>query len=93
MARRGEEVIGISGVVLYREGRRVLKGIDLSVRRGEHWVLLGPNGGGKSSLLAVLQGLLWPIEGELRVLGRRFGESDLGGMRKHIGWVSGGWPL
>lgn len=83
----GQEVVGLSGINLYREERLVLKDLELSVRKGEHWVLLGPNGSGKSSLLAVLQGLLWPIEGEMRVLGRRFGESDLTSMRRLIGWV------
>ena len=86
-ARAGEEVIGLRGVRLFREGRLVLAGIDFSVRRGEHWVLLGPNGSGKSSLLSVLQGRLWPIEGEMRVLGRAFGESDLSELRRRIGWV------
>jgi iron complex transport system ATP-binding protein len=83
----GEEVVGLSGIELYREERLVLKDVDLSIRRGQHWVLLGPNGSGKSSLLSVLQGLLWPIEGAIRVLGRRFGESDLSELRRVIGFV------
>src|SRR4051812_35413502 len=82
-----EEVVGLKGIELHREERLVLKDIELSIRRGQHWVLLGPNGSGKSSLLSVLQGLLWPIEGEIRVLGRRFGESDLAELRRHIGFV------
>ena len=85
--KAGVEVIGIRDITLYREERLVLSGLDLSIRRGQHWVLLGPNGSGKSSLMSVLQGLLWPIEGHVRVLGRRFGESDLSGMRRLIGWV------
>jgi iron complex transport system ATP-binding protein len=83
----GEEVVGLKGLELRREERLVLKDVELSIRRGQHWVLLGPNGSGKSSLLGVLQGLLWPIEGEIRVLGRRFGESDLSRLRRLIGWV------
>jgi iron complex transport system ATP-binding protein len=83
----GEEVVGLTGIELRREERLVLKDVELSIRRGEHWVLLGPNGSGKSSLLGVLQGLLWPIEGEIRVLGNLFGESDLGELRRVIGWV------
>ncbi|MEO7424247.1 MAG: ATP-binding cassette domain-containing protein [Fibrobacteria bacterium] len=83
----GEEVVGLSGIELLREERLVLKDIDLSIRRGQHWVLLGPNGSGKSSLLSVLQGLLWPAEGEIRVLGRLFGDSDLSELRRLIGFV------
>ena len=87
VASAGEEVVGLKGIELRREERLVLKDVDLSIRRGQHWVLLGPNGSGKSSLLGVLQGLLWPIEGEIRVLGNRFGESDLSELRRLIGWV------
>jgi iron complex transport system ATP-binding protein len=83
----GEEVVGLKGIELRREERLVLKDVELSIRRGQHWVLLGPNGSGKSSLLGVLQGLLWPIEGEIRVLGNLFGESDLSELRRLIGWV------
>jgi iron complex transport system ATP-binding protein len=83
----GTEVVGLKGIELHREERLVLKDIDLSIRRGQHWVMLGPNGSGKSSLLGVLQGLLWPIEGDIRVLGRHFGESDLSEMRRLIGFV------
>jgi iron complex transport system ATP-binding protein len=81
------EIVGLRGIELRREERLVLKDIEISIRRGEHWVLLGPNGSGKSSLLAMLQGLLWPQEGEIRVLGNLFGESDLTGLRRVIGWV------
>ncbi len=89
MARQmeAEEVVGLEGIELHREERLVLKDVDLSIRRGQHWVMLGPNGSGKSSILAVLQGLLWPIEGGIRVLGRRFGESDLSELRRIIGFV------
>lgn len=85
--RADREVIALEGVTLYREERRVLSRLDLTIRRGEHWVLLGPNGSGKSSLMSVLQGHLWPIDGAIRVLGRRFGEADLSAMRRLIGWV------
>ena len=86
-AGEGEEVVGLRGIELLREERLVLKDIELSIRRGQHWVLLGPNGSGKSSLLGMLQGLLWPQEGEIRVLGNLFGASDLSELRRVIGWV------
>ncbi len=46
-----------------------LRGIDLSVRRGEMFALLGPNGAGKTTLFSILATLLRPSEGEARVLG------------------------
>ncbi|NMB01480.1 MAG: ABC transporter ATP-binding protein [Firmicutes bacterium] len=46
-----------------------LKGIDLSLPRGEIWGLLGPNGSGKSTLLKCIVGLIQPDGGEIRVFG------------------------
>lgn len=47
----------------------VLRGIDLDVQRGETTVLMGPNGVGKTVLLACLAGGLHPSSGEIRVFG------------------------
>ncbi|MFN2427775.1 MAG: metal ABC transporter ATP-binding protein [Candidatus Binatia bacterium] len=44
----------------------VLRGVNLSVRRGEHWFLLGPNGAGKSTFARAVLGLLTPKGGCLR---------------------------
>ncbi len=51
--------------------RSVLEGVDIEVRRGEIVALLGPNGGGKTTLLRCLAGILRrPSGGEVRVLGK-----------------------
>lgn len=50
-------------------GDRVLSGLDLEVGPGERLAILGPNGGGKSTLVRLLLGLLEPSEG--RVVWRR----------------------
>lgn len=46
-----------------------LRGIDLSIRRGEIYAILGPNGAGKSTLLSILTTLLLPTRGSARVAG------------------------
>jgi phospholipid/cholesterol/gamma-HCH transport system ATP-binding protein len=48
--------------------RHVLRGVDLEVRRGETLVILGPSGGGKSTLLRCLVGLDRPDQGTVRIL-------------------------
>jgi len=49
---------------------RALKSLSLEVHRGEIFGLLGPNGSGKTTTLKLLLGLLFPTEGEVRVLGK-----------------------
>lgn len=72
-----------------RAGRNtILKNIDWQIYRGEHWVILGANGSGKTSLLNALTGYLAPSEGQISVLGETYGESDWRELRKHVGMVS-----
>jgi iron complex transport system ATP-binding protein len=81
-------LIEVKDLSIHRGDRKILEGIDWSVLRGEHWVILGPNGSGKTSLLSALTGYLMPTAGEIRVLGETFGESDWRDLRLHIGIVS-----
>ncbi|MFM9000930.1 MAG: ABC transporter ATP-binding protein [Opitutia bacterium] len=68
-----------------REGKVILRGLDWTVRPGEHWALLGPNGAGKSSLLSALTGYFAPTAGEMTVLGETFGRSDWRELRRRVG--------
>jgi ABC-type Mn2+/Zn2+ transport system ATPase subunit len=62
------EADGLS--VAYRGGPPVLEGVSLTVRRGERVGVLGPNGGGKTTLLRALLGELAPAAGRLAIHGR-----------------------
>jgi iron complex transport system ATP-binding protein len=66
----------------------ILDGVNWRVQRGEHWVILGANGSGKTSLLSALTGYLMPTAGEISLLGETYGESDWRELRKKIGLVS-----
>lgn len=58
-------VISTRGVTLGYRGATVLTGVDWSVRTGEWWFLLGPNGCGKTTLVRAVLGLLEPVAGAL----------------------------
>jgi len=51
-------------------GLRALKGVDLEVRRGEIFGLVGPNGSGKTTMVNVMTGFYPPNKGQVRLWGR-----------------------
>jgi ABC-2 type transport system ATP-binding protein len=59
-------------------------GLDLEIARGECFGLLGPNGAGKTTSVEILEGLLWPDDGEVEILGRRWKDSA-GWLRSRLG--------
>lgn len=75
-------VIELDGVCAGYGGPIVLHDITLDVGAGEFLGLVGPNGGGKSTLLKVILGLLAPIRGQVRVLG-----ADPLRARRQVGYV------
>ena len=80
--------LNVQDLTIRRSGTVILDGVDWSVRRGEHWVILGANGSGKTSLLSSLTGYMTPTAGRITVLGRTFGRADWRELRLHIGIVS-----
>jgi phospholipid/cholesterol/gamma-HCH transport system ATP-binding protein len=83
-----EPAISVRNVVVSYNGRRVLDGINLDVRRGETMVLLGGSGSGKSTLLRQIIGLEQPQRGQVFVNGldlAKSGPADLKRLRRSIG--------
>lgn len=71
-ARRENTDLAISCVGIERSfgGLRALKGVDLEVRRGEIFGLVGPNGSGKTTMVNVMTGFYPPNSGRVRLWGR-----------------------
>ncbi|MFM9227028.1 MAG: ABC transporter ATP-binding protein [Actinomycetota bacterium] len=76
------------GVVLLRDGRRIVDGVDLAIKPAERWVLLGPNGCGKTSLVRMISLWLHPTSGEIRFAGAPLGRFDVRDARRAIAHVS-----
>ena len=66
----------------------VLSELSWSVGPEDRWVVLGPNGSGKTSLLSLLCGYLHPYAGTVEVLGQRLGRVDVRRLRERIGLSS-----
>ncbi len=81
-------VLSVSALRIERSGTVILDDVNWRVRPREHWVILGANGSGKTSLLSALTGYLMPTSGQISVLGETYGESDWRELRKKIGLVS-----
>lgn len=69
MARADEAVVLTDVRKTYPSGAVALRGLSFSVRRGEIFCLVGPNGSGKTTSLRILGTQLTPSSGEVRVLG------------------------
>lgn len=81
-------ILEISGLRIQRGRTTILDNIFWRVERGQHWVILGANGSGKTSLLSALTGYFMPTAGQIAVLGEKYGQSDWRELRTHIGLVS-----
>ncbi|AOY92960.1 ABC transporter ATP-binding protein [Cupriavidus sp. USMAA2-4] len=67
-------VLTARGLSLRAGARELLPALDLEIRPGELWCLVGPNGVGKSTLMAVLAGLRRPDGGAVAIDGQALGE-------------------
>ena len=89
------EILNMKGIVkdyvLGDEVSRGLKGINLSVKRGEFLAILGPSGSGKSTLMNIIGCLDVPTEGEYRLSGKLIADQDEASLaqirNKEVGFI------
>lgn len=81
-------IIEMNNVSWYRDNKTILNQVNWQVSKNEHWAVLGLNGSGKTTILNMINGYIWPSQGQMAVLGHPFGTVDLRDLRKMIGWVS-----
>ncbi|MCK4661107.1 MAG: ATP-binding cassette domain-containing protein [Phycisphaerae bacterium] len=80
-------ILDMSGVRVELEGHTILEDISLRVGPGEVVAILGPNGGGKSTLLQVMLGLVKPVSGFIRVCGMEVSPKAVSRLARHVGVV------
>ena len=84
-------LVELVNATLIRGGARVLDGVSLRIRRGEHTAILGPNGSGKSSLIRMLTLEDRPLRRNGAASLRLFGceRPDVEEIRRRLGIVTG----
>ena len=82
------KALEFAGVDLDKAGTPVLRGVDWAVAAGERWVVLGPNGSGKTSMVLLAAAYDHPTRGTVRVLAHTLGRVDVRVLRQRIGLVS-----
>lgn len=87
-----DEPIRFAGVERTFGEKRVLRGLDLRVAKGEIYALLGRNGAGKTTALSILLGFVAPTGGEARLLGTR-SNALTPDVRLKVGVVHEGAPM
>jgi len=80
-----EPVIEVESLNVARNGRRVIEDASFTVERGAYMGIVGPNGGGKSTLLQAILGIIPRESGSIRILGQPIEEFD---EWSRLAWVS-----
>jgi len=80
--------IDLDNIFLIRGETPVFTSFSWQVKKGEHWFVMGNNGCGKTSLLEIIMGYLWPQQGTVRILGEAYGQTYIQRVRTHVGYVS-----
>lgn len=81
-------IVEVHDLLVRRSGRPILGPLDLAIRAGERWAVIGANGSGKTTLLSILGLTLWPTAGTVEAFGARYGRVDSRELRQRIGLAS-----
>lgn len=68
--------------LVYGDGTKALKEVNLHIKRGEIAYITGPSGSGKTSLLKLIMGMEYPTEGSLKVMGQSMVKEQASNIRK-----------
>ncbi len=82
----GEEIVSLENVSVYFDHTPILEDVTLSVEKNDFLSVIGPNGGGKTTLLKVILGLIKPAKGKITVFGKspERGRASIGYLPQHI---------
>lgn len=84
-----EIVINIENAQVFLGEKEVLHNINLQIKKGEKYFILGANGAGKTTLIKTILAYIWPKYGaKIELFGKTLGKTDVNELRKSIAWIS-----
>src|SRR5260221_5696418 len=92
-----DTIIEVSNVSFSYGEERVLENITINVNRGDYLGIIGPNGGGKSTLLKIMLGILKPQKGSIKVFGQPLMQfrdwSKIGYVSQKVTHIDSNYPM
>lgn len=76
-----ETIVSVKNLFFSYDGAEVLRDVTFDIKKGEFLAVIGPNGGGKSTLIKILLGILKADSGDVKIFGEKPGKN------KNIGYV------
>lgn len=88
MPDQHDDAVTLDAVEIRVNGRVILGPVDLRVDAGERWIVMGPNGSGKTTMLSVAGARRQPSRGTARILGLTLGRGDIRSIHPRIAHAS-----
>lgn len=92
-----QNIIELIGVSFSYQNEQVIKDVSLSVHKGDYLGIIGPNGGGKSTLLKLILGILTPTKGKVLLFGKDLGKfkdwSKFGYISQQVAHIDPNFPM
>ena len=88
-----ETIIELKDIKKAYDQTTVLNHFNLSIEQGEFITIIGTSGSGKTTILKMMNGLIQPTSGLIKVHGQDIQEQDLIQLRRHMGYVIQGSVL
>ena len=82
-----EYILRTNGLTKSYKGKQVLRGVSMNIRRGDVYGFVGENGSGKTTVIRLITGLIYPDSGDFTLFGANSNGSDISRARARTGAV------